>query len=203
MELNDCTFFNNDKVRAGYTADCGGRFIISEPDAVDNYRAVSEALGYPVKKMIKLKQKHTDRVIKVDAPDGGLGILHDIEQDPCDAVITDAEDLVLSIITADCVPVFLYDEDHHAIGLAHSGRAGVYSEISAKTVICMHKEYGTDPASVRCVLGPYICQEHYELDITDTDPLMDIFTGEEYDRCVIIKRTKAYLDMGAAITISL
>ena len=64
---------------------------------------------------------------------------------------------------ADCVPVVLYDPEHHALGLAHAGWRGTVKRICSRTVEAMTAQYGTDPATLVAAIGPSIGPEQYEV----------------------------------------
>ena len=64
---------------------------------------------------------------------------------------------------ADCVPVVLYDPEHHALGLAHAGWRGTVKRICSRTVETMTAQYGTDPAALIAAIGPSIGPERYEV----------------------------------------
>jgi len=195
--------WNTDAVIAGYTSDCGGHFKNCEPADWSNYRALADALGFTVDEMVRVWQKHTDKVFVADRSNGGDGILRDGIPEPYDALITDAKGLMLCEVTADCAPVFLWDEEHLAIGIVHSGRLGVTKEIAFKAVARMSEIYSSDPAKIRCILGPYLCQPHHEIEKKDADAFLDRFSKEEMDRFIEFRGEKAYVDMGIAIRISL
>ena len=56
-----------------------------------------------------------------------------------DAVITNQKNLPLGILTADCVPILLYDYVNNIIGCIHAGWKGAYSGIIENTIIKMNK----------------------------------------------------------------
>jgi len=80
-----------------------------------------------------------------------------------DAFITNETNLPIAIRTADCVPVFIYDPNHHAMGLAHAGWRGTQKAIAAKTVQKMHEKYGSRSADLKIVLGPSIRKCCYQV----------------------------------------
>ena len=48
-------------------------------------------------------------------------------------MITKASGIALGVVTADCVPVLLYDKKCKIIGCIHAGWKGAYSGIIANT----------------------------------------------------------------------
>jgi YfiH family protein len=98
--------------------------------------------------LVALKQIHSDRIHFVAA--------HPKEQPQGDGVITNVPGLVLSIQTADCLPVLLADPEHRAIGAFHAGWRGTLARIVEKGVGEMRRRYGTDPKKLIAVIGPGI-----------------------------------------------
>jgi polyphenol oxidase len=81
-----------------------------------------------------------------------------------DALITEKRGLLLGILTADCLPVFLFDRHRMAIGLVHAGWRGIAKGIVPATIKKMHKLYHSRPADIIAGIGPHISSGHYEID---------------------------------------
>ena len=62
-----------------------------------------------------------------------------------DAVMTDQKGVCIGVSTADCIPVLLYDEEHHAVAAIHAGWRGTLARIVHKTIQEMAFTYHTDP----------------------------------------------------------
>jgi polyphenol oxidase len=72
----------------------------------ENRRRFAEAVGIDPAHVTHARQVHGTGVAKVDWDQVGETL------DGCDALITDAVGLPLSVVFADCVPVLLYDPVH-------------------------------------------------------------------------------------------
>lgn len=83
--------------------------------------------------------------------------------DNTDCVMTDQAGACIGVSTADCVPVLLYDEEHHAAAAVHAGWRGTLNRIAHKAVVEMHRCYKSDPAKVKAVIGPAISVRHFEV----------------------------------------
>ncbi|MDD5258715.1 MAG: polyphenol oxidase family protein [bacterium] len=81
-----------------------------------------------------------------------------------DALMTAERGLLIGILTADCLPVFLFDRRQNVIGLAHAGWRGIAKKIVPATINRMIKLYGTCPADIIAGIGPHISAKHYEID---------------------------------------
>jgi len=80
-----------------------------------------------------------------------------------DALITNAQGICISVRTADCVPVLLFDPKKKVIAAIHSGWKGTVQKISKKTIEIMQKEFGTKPSDIIAGIGPCIGPTIYEV----------------------------------------
>jgi len=112
-------------------------------------------------------------------------------QGSADALITNRGGIVLSIRTADCVPVFFVDPKRRVLGLAHAGWRGTHLGIAGDTVRAMASLYGTDPGDLWVGLGPAIGPCCYEVD----RDVHDAFEG----RRLTPRGTKWMLDLPGAL----
>ena len=80
-----------------------------------------------------------------------------------DAVMTDQSGVCIGVSTADCIPVLLYDEEHHAAAAIHAGWRGTLARIVHKTLQEMVFAYKTDPKKLKVVIGPGISLGSFEV----------------------------------------
>jgi YfiH family protein len=80
-----------------------------------------------------------------------------------DALITATVGLLLTIKTADCLPLFLVDEARRAVAAVHAGWRGTAARIAAAAVAALEARFGSDPASLLAVLGPCIGPACFEV----------------------------------------
>jgi len=112
-----------------------------------------------------------------------------------DALITNEKDLILSITTADCLPVGLYDQDNGAVGIIHAGWRGLEKGIIGQTITAMIKEYGTKPRKLKMFVGPFIQKSHFEVK-------NDVFSKfKKYPEARMEINFKKYIDLGLVATI--
>ena len=122
----------------------------------ENYRIIASSQGFRPDAVISVHQVHADRIIAVD---GKMA-----KGREADALITNRKGFLLSVRTADCVPLLLYDSVNEAVGAVHAGWQGTFMGIAPKTVKRMGELYGTKPADVRAAIGPAIGVCCYEVD---------------------------------------
>ena len=80
-----------------------------------------------------------------------------------DALITSTPWLCIAVMSADCVPILVYDKRNNAVGAVHSGWRGTVARILEKTLQKMHQTFGTRGRDVIACIGPSVCQESYEV----------------------------------------
>jgi len=80
-----------------------------------------------------------------------------------DGLITDTARLLLTVKTADCVPVLLADPERRAVGAFHAGWKGTLSRIVEKGVGELRRQFGSRPEDIRAAIGPCIHACCYEV----------------------------------------
>ena len=130
-----------------------------------NRARVAEAMGVAPEALCGVHQVHSAEVVTVDAP----------PSDPrpkADALVTDRPGLLLSILTADCMPVLLEDRAAGVVGAAHAGWKGALGGVLEATVEAMRDRGAT---AIRAAIGPCIAQRSYEVG----PELLDAFLAED------------------------
>lgn len=100
---------------------------------------------------------HGNQVMKVDGKDAGKIIPN------TDGLITNSTQVFLTITVADCLPIFLFDEEKKVIALVHAGWRGLQKGIVDNAVSQFIKDFGSDPKNIIAGIGPCICARHYEV----------------------------------------
>ncbi len=190
-------------VVAGYSTDLEGLYRYNEPEDRTHFEELGKVCDIPASRMIRLHQEHTDKILFVDETNGGEGTIREGTPEGYDGLITREKDFMLLVVTADCTPVFLYDPVCGVVGILHSGRAGTMKDIAGKAVDRMESECGSLPQNIQCILGPYLCAKHHEVERKDIEGFYETFTEAECKRILTQKGIKYYVDMGEAIRISL
>jgi len=138
-----------DLLRGGVTAFFTGK----DPGA--DLHIISRVIGIPPSAIYLPVQKHTDKVLYLDAP---------IEPKVADAVVTDRKDVLIGVQVADCVPVLLHDQKRQVIGAVHAGWRGTAAGILGKTIVAMSERYSCRPEDIALAIGPSIGGCCYEVD---------------------------------------
>jgi len=112
---------------------------------------------------IVANQTHSDHIKVIQKQENkGWESLEDAIED-CDALITNVEGLVLCILTADCVPVLLYDKNKNVVAAIHAGWKGTQAQIVTKTVQKMTEVFGSNPKDILAGIAPSIGSCCYEV----------------------------------------
>ena len=110
--------------------------------------------------MLSVKQVHGTDALVVDQPigqgesfDGGW-----------DALITNQPGVMVTVQTADCVPVLLHDPVQRVVAAVHAGWRGAVAGIVPKTVALLVKRFGASVERLRMAIGPSAGLCCYEVD---------------------------------------
>jgi len=79
-----------------------------------------------------------------------------------DAIITNVKKLPIAVLTADCVPILLYDNQKKMIAVIHAGWKGAIKGIISKVISFMIKK-GCKTNVITAAIGPSIAQKNYEV----------------------------------------
>jgi len=80
-----------------------------------------------------------------------------------DALITNQKDILIGVLTADCIPIFLYDPILKVIGIIHSGRQGLCNNIAENTIKLMVNDFHVNIKHLQIQIGPHICHQCYQV----------------------------------------
>lgn len=152
-------------------------------DVLENRKRLAKALGFRPEAWTSGEQTHGSRVAVVSEQDAGRGY-RDRESafQETDGLITNVPGVLLTSFYADCVPLYFYDPEHGAVGLAHAGWKGTVAEIAVKAVEAMEAAYGTRPEQLLAAIGPSIGDCCYEVDqavMSRVLPLLDALNQTE------------------------
>ena len=166
-----------------------------EKEGVDeNYCRIAKVLGCEIEDIVCSDQTHTINVRKVTADDKGKGIVKPKDYKDIDGLITNESGIALATFYADCVPLYIVDPVHHAIGLSHSGWRGTVKRMGAVTLKKMEEEYGTKPQDVYVAIGPSICQDCYEVSKDVADEFREAFLAQrDEDKLLYQKSEEKFL----------
>ena len=135
-----------------------------------------ESLNIDESEIYFLKQVHSDRVFVLDDP---LMSTREVFQIQADAIVTHLANKPIGVLTADCIPIIVYDPHRKIIGAVHAGRKGTGAEILSKTVNLLKNLYQCSPQDIRLGIGPGIGPCCYEVGKACLEPFRKNFKAWE------------------------
>lgn len=150
-----------------------GDHVGDDPAAVaHNRQRLADVLGLDVGRLVFMEQIHSPNVTEVTAdhlasaaPAGNAASTVRSASpviEATDALITTLRGTALIVLTADCVPVLLSDEDAGVIAAVHAGRMGARNGILRRTIARM-EDLGAVPSNIHALLGAAASGENYEV----------------------------------------
>ena len=136
--------------------NCGKGSKDNKKNILKNLHYVSQKMSIKKNKLILMHQTHSAKVIEIRESNYKKKI-------NSDAIITKVKGLALGVLTADCVPIIIYDSKNEIIGCIHAGWKGALSEIIKKTVNKI-KKFNTKN-KIYASVGPCINKKNYEIDL--------------------------------------
>ena len=119
-----------------------------------NLKIVKNKIGCKKNNLILLHQIHSNKFYNINKVP--------IRKKIGDGLVTKKRGIALSILTADCAPILIYDKNIKMIGALHAGWKGAYKKI----VLKMLKYFlikGSKKENIIVVIGPCIAQKNYEI----------------------------------------
>ena len=148
----------------------------------ENRRLLAQRLGIAPDHIILPHQVHGAEVRQIGAdflqlPENERRMI----VEGVDALVTNQRGICIGVSTADCIPVLLYDEAHHAVAAIHAGWRGTVQRIVQTTIDMMHLYYHIQPSELRAIIGPGISRDSFEVG----DEVYEEFLQEGFDMAVV------------------
>lgn len=129
-----------------------------------NRQSLASQVGIPLAHFCVPRQVHGKLVEVVTTADAGKGATGFSDSIPeADGLVTQAKDVCLMVLSADCGTMLFYDPKKEVIGATHAGWRGAVQQIGLATLQLMENTFGTDPKDVLVGYGPCISVAHYEV----------------------------------------
>ena len=145
--------------------NCGKGSKDSKKNINKNLNFVSSAMGVTKNKLILMHQTHSNKVVQIKKNNLKKKI-------KADAMITSMKNIALGVVTADCVPIILYDAKNDIIGCIHAGWKGAYADIIKNTIDKIKKINSNN--KIYASIGPCINQKSYEVDTIFFDKFIKV-----------------------------
>ena len=156
--LKHCFFSRKNGVSKGYyeSLNCGIGSGDKKENVLKNLEFVAKKITCNKESLITLNQKHTNEVIHFDTAKSVKNKLTG------DAIVSEVKNIGIGILTADCAPIFFYDQKKKIIGCAHAGWKGALNGI-IKNTVKKFSELNSNNNDLIAVVGPCINNKNYEV----------------------------------------
>lgn len=161
---------------------------------LENYRRFCGVLGLSPENTVLSRQVHETTVRLCTETDAGKGLRYSRDY-RADALISNTPGLALTVFSADCGLVLLYDPRHEAVGALHAGWHGCAGGIVQKTVEAMSAAFGSKPGELLAAIGPCIGKCCFETD-PDVPTAMRAALGVDAEPCLEQRGKKWQVDLG-------
>ncbi len=121
-----------------------------------NLKLVSKKIKVKLENLKLMNQTHSNKVLVINNNNKKFKSFNS------DAIITSIKGLALGVVTADCVPIILYDYKSETIGCIHAGWKGAFSGIIENTIKKFRKPNLKN--KIFASIGPCIGKKSYEVD---------------------------------------
>ena len=130
---------------------------------LENRHRLATAFGAAPGDFVFARQVHGAGVAVVAEADRGSGTQSlDDAIGGTDALVTTSPEVVLAILTADCVPIVLHDPVAGVLACVHAGWRGTVAGVTAAALAAL-QDLGTRPADVTAGIGPAVGADRYQV----------------------------------------
>ena len=136
--------------------NCGVGSNDKKINVLKNIKYVTKKMGCKKNSLITLKQVHSSKVIYFKSYSNIKNRLRG------DAIVTKVKNIPIGILTADCVPILLYEPQKEIIGCIHSGWKGAFNGV-IKNTIHKFKKLNSNLSELIVAVGPCIGKKSYEV----------------------------------------
>jgi len=155
--IKHCFFSKNGGVsRDVYSSlNCGLGSNDKKENVLNNLSIISKKIGVDKNSLFTMNQTHSNKVVVVDKKN------YEIKRINADALITNIKNIGISVLTADCVPILIYEKINNTVACVHAGWKGAVNGIIENTfnkIIDLYKDN-----SFYVAIGPCIGFKNYEV----------------------------------------
>jgi len=159
LEISHGFFNKNRGVSEGIykSLNCGIGSKDKKINVKKNLKIVKRKIGKKSKEIFLVKQIHSNKFIFLskNAKIKNRSI-------NADAIITEKKNFPIAVLTADCVPLLLFDKKRKMIAAIHAGWRGALKGIINKVIVFMLKK-GCSRKDMTAAIGPSITQKSYNV----------------------------------------
>ncbi len=160
-----------------------------------NLEIVKNRINKQAKNIFTLNQIHSNKFIYIDKK-----FRFSKKKLKADAIITNQRKIPIAVLTADCVPLLLFDPKKNIIAAIHAGWKGAFKEIIKKVINFMSKK-GSYKKDIIAAIGPCIGKSNYDVG----EDFFRKFIKKEKQNKIFFKKKKSkiYFDLPAFVKFQL
>ena len=136
--------------------NCGEGSNDSKKNVKKNLILIAKKMMVKRNNLFLMYQTHSNKVVEIKKNNSKRKVL-------ADAMITREKNIALGVVTADCIPVILYDKKNNIIACIHAGWKGAFSGIIKNTIYKIKKINNQN--KIYASIGPCIGKKSYEVDL--------------------------------------
>ena len=157
-QINHCFFSRKNGFSKGVYKglNCGRGSKDDKKNIKRNLNYVAKKMSVEKNKLILMHQTHSNKVVEIKKNNFKKRIV-------ADAMITKMNKVALGVLTADCVPIIVYDLRNKIIGCIHAGWKGAFLGVIENTIKKLKKLNSNN--KIFASVGPCIGKKSYEVDI--------------------------------------
>ncbi len=122
-----------------------------------NLKIAKNKISKKSKNIFLLNQTHSNKFCFIDKR-----FIFNKKKIKADAVITNQKKIPIAVLTADCAPILLYDNQKNMIAAIHAGWKGAYKGIISNVINFMLKK-GCKEKNIFAAIGPCIGRTSYNV----------------------------------------
>ena len=155
--VNHCFFSKKGGISQGIynSLNCGLSSNDDKKNVQKNLEIVTRKIKLKADSLFTMNQTHSNNVVVINEEN------KHIQRINSDALVTNLTDVAISVLTADCVPVLIYDEVNQIIASVHAGWKGALGGIIENTLNEIVK-LGRN-GKINVAIGPCIDVCNYEV----------------------------------------
>lgn len=164
-------------------------------DVAENFRRLRRVVGLERYMRVQVRQVHGAGVYTATVRPQRLR-----DAPPADAIIGDVRGTMLTIRTADCVPLLLGSRDGRVVAAVHAGWRGIIAGVVDAAIQAMRGRFAVEPSELIAAIGPCIGVEAFEVGEE---------VAAEFDRAVLAAavdrkgRARPHINLSAAVAMQL
>ena len=141
-----------------------------------------------LKHFIALKQTHSTNGTIINDYSKKVSLF---EQEG-DFLITHQKHVGIAVLTADCLPIALFDTKNHIAAIVHAGWSGTVNGITKNVLQTMQQAYGASPGDIVATFGPSAKSCCYEIQADFLEHIKHLAPEEQ---TVIEKNNTLFFDV--------